>query len=208
VLYSAGKGGDIVKELRVNRRIDAREVLLIAEDGEQVGVLPVRDALNMARERELDLVEVAPNSNPPVCRLLDYGKYRYEQGKKEKEARKGQKAVHLREVRMRCRIKEQDLGTKVKLIKRLLGEGDKVKVTMIFRGREIAHPERGRDLFREMASQLKDVALVDQPQISERSLSLVFSPIKQSKGSSKDQSEEQSEDAGKSVEEEGVGAED
>ena len=110
---------------------------------------------------------------------MDYGKYRYEQGKKEKEARKGQKISLLREVRMRPRINEHDLQSKIKLVRRLLDEGDKVKVTMMFRGREIAHPERGKEIFREMLNQLKDVALVDQPMVTERNLVLVFSPLKQ-----------------------------
>ena len=153
--------------------------MLIGETGEQIGVVPTKRAIEMAREREYDLVEVAPNSSPPVCRLLDYGKYRYEQGKKEKEARKGQKISLLREVRMRPRINEHDLQSKIKLVRRLLDEGDKVKVTMMFRGREISHPERGKEIFREMLSQLKDVALVDQPMVTERNLVLVFSPIKQ-----------------------------
>ena len=153
--------------------------MLIGETGEQIGVVPTKRAIELAREREYDLVEVAPNSSPPVCRLLDYGKYRYEQGKKEKEARKGQKISLLREVRMRPRINEHDLQSKIKLVRRLLDEGDKVKVTMMFRGREIAHPERGKEIFREMLSQLKDVALVDQPMVTERNLVLVFSPLKQ-----------------------------
>ena len=185
MLHSWLPGGDIVKQLRVNRRIYAKEVLLIGEGGEQLGVVPTRQALEIAHERDFDLVEVAPNNDPPVCRLLDYGKYRYEQAKKEKEARKGQHISQLREVRMRCRINGHDLESKIKLIKRLLGEGDKVKVSMMFRGREIAHPERGKEIFRYMASQLKDVALVDQPQVSERTLVLIFSPIRQSKESKK-----------------------
>lgn len=190
MLHSWLLGGEIVKELRVNRRIFAKEVLVIGEGGEQLGAMPTRQALEVALERDFDLVEVAPNSNPPVCRLLDYGKYRYDQAKKEKEARKGQHVSQLREVRMRCRIKEHDLEAKIKLVKRLLGEGDKVKVSMMFRGREISHPERGREIFRYMASQLKDVALVDQPQVSERTLVLIFSPIRQSKESKKEIQEE------------------
>lgn len=196
MLHSWLPGGEIVKELRVNRRIFSKEVLLIGEGGEQLGVMPTKRALEIARERDFDLVEVAPNSDPPVCRLLDYGKYRYEQAKKEKEARKGQHVSQLREVRMRCRIKEHDLESKIKLIKRLLSQGDQVKVSMMFRGREIAHPERGKEIFRHMASELKDVALVDQPQVSERNLVLVFSPIKQSKESKK------------AVQQEGTSAED
>lgn len=156
-----------------------------------MGILDIRDAIRIAKERELDLVEVAATSVPPVCRLLDYGKYRYEQAKKEREARKGQKKVSLlREVRVRPRINEHDLKGKVNLVKRLLAGGDKVKVSMYFRGREISHPERGKDIVRQMLAELKEVALVDQPQISERSLILVLTPIKQSKGTKKTTEEE------------------
>ena len=163
---------------------------LIGDDGEQLGVVDVRDAHRLARERELDLVEVSATSVPPVCRLLDYGKYRYEQGKKEREARRGQKKVSLlREVRVRARINEHDLEGKIKLTKRLLAEGDKVKVSMIFRGREISHPERGRDIFRKMLEELKEVALVDQPQVSERSLVMVLSPAKDIKKDTKKEAE-------------------
>ena len=142
-----------------------------------MGILPIRDAQRLARERELDLVEVSANSVPPVCRLLDYGKFRYEQAKKEREMRKSHKRVSLlREVRVRARINDHDLEGKIKLVRRLLEEGDKVKVSMLFRGREISHPERGRDVVRKMLEGLKDVALVDQPQVSERSLVVVLTP--------------------------------
>jgi len=182
VLYLPhSRGNAIVKRLSVNEGIRAREVLVIGEDGEQLGVMPTRQAVQQAKDSNLDLVEVSATSTPPVCRILDYGKYKYQQSKKEREARKSQRAVLMREVRVRPRIKEHDLEAKVKLIKRLLDEGDKVKILMIFRGREISHPEAGKEVFRCMLDQLRDVALANAPQIEERSISLVLSPLKTTK---------------------------
>jgi translation initiation factor IF-3 len=123
-----------------------REVRVIDEDGEQLGILPTRQALDTARERGLDLVEVAPNAIPPVCRLMDYGKYRYEQSRKDRESRKHQKTTELKEVRIKPKIDEHDLATKSRQAQRFLEEGDKVKLTVMFRGREMAHPDIGRDL--------------------------------------------------------------
>ena len=141
--------------------------------------MPVYKALEAARERSLDLVEVAPTAVPPVCRLLDYGRYRYEQAKKERESRKARKATLVREVRLRPRIDGQDLDCKIRLIERLLTEGDKVKVTVFFRGREVTRPELGKKVLQEVLNQLKDKAVVDQPlSIEERSLSLFFAPPK------------------------------
>jgi len=133
----------------------------------------------MARERNLDLVEVAANASPPVCRIMDYGKYKYEQTKKEREARKSRRNVVVREIRLRPRIDEHDLDSKVSLIERLLAEGDKVKVAVIFRGREVTHPEMGKKVLQYLLTNLKDKAVVDQPLlVEERSLSLIFSPPK------------------------------
>jgi translation initiation factor IF-3 len=169
---------DIVKELRVNRWIRAKEVRLIGETGAQLGVFPIDKALQMASERGLDLVEVAPSSVPPVCRLLDYGRYRYEQTKKERKARKGQRGGVLKEIRIRPRVKEHDLDTKIKIARKLLEEGDKVKFFMIFRGREITHPEIGLKLLRKAADDLKDIAGLDgAPSAEGRFMSLVLSPI-------------------------------
>jgi len=141
--------------------------------------MPVYKALEAARERSLDLVEVAPTAVPAVCRLLDYGRYRYEQAKKERESRKARKATLVREVRLRPRIDGQDLDCKIRLIERLLTEGDKVKVTVFFRGREVTRPELGKKVLQEVLNQLKDKAVVDQPlSIEERSLSLFFAPPK------------------------------
>ncbi|MBM4447335.1 MAG: translation initiation factor IF-3 [Chloroflexi bacterium] len=168
----------MVKELRVNRQIRAKEVRLIGETGAQLGVFLLEKALQIANEQSLDLVEMAPNSVPPVCRLLDYGRYRYEQTKKERKARKSQKGVVLKEIRIRPRVKEHDLDTKIKITRKLLEEGDKVKVFIAFRGREITHPELGLKLLRKVADDLKDIAILDGAPSSEaRFMSLVLSPI-------------------------------
>jgi len=169
----------IAKALRVNQQIRAKEVLVIAENGERLNVMPTREALQLARDRNLDLVEVASTANPPVCRLLDYGRYKYEQSKKERGSRKTRKGSLVREVRLRPRIGGQDLQFKVRLIERLVAEGDKVKVTVIFRGREVTRPELGRKVLEQVLTALKDKVVVDQPlQIEERSLSLYFAPPK------------------------------
>jgi translation initiation factor IF-3 len=169
---------DIIKELRVNRWIRAKEVRLIGETGAQLGVFPIDKALQVANERGLDLVEVAPGSVPSVCRVLDYGRYRYEQAKKERKARKGQRGGALKEIRIRPRMKEHDLETKIKIARKLLGEGDKVKFFLIFRGREITHPEIGLKLLRKAADDLKDIAGLDgAPSTEGRFMSLVLSPI-------------------------------
>ena len=135
---------------------------MIADAGENLGVLPVFQAIALAKERDLDLVEVDPHGSPPVCRLLDYGKWKYQQSKKDRDAHKHQKGLLLREVRMRPHISDHDLERKVRLAERLLQEGDKVKVTVRFRGREMAHPETGRALLERFCSQLKDLAAVDR----------------------------------------------
>ena len=168
---------DIIKELRINRWIRAKEVRLIGETGAQLGVFPLEKALQIANERSLDLVEVAPSSVPPVCRLLDYGRYRYEQTKKERKARKSQRGIVLKEIRIRPRMKEHDLETKIKIVRKLLEEGDKVKVFVVFRGREFTHPELGLKLLKKVAEDLKDIALFDgAPSSEDRFMSLVLSP--------------------------------
>jgi len=139
-----------------------REVRLIGEQGEQLGIVPTMEALQIARDRSLDLVEVAPTAVPPVCRLLDYGRFKYEQEKKDREARKNQKLVLLKEVRLRPKTDEHDIEFKAKRIERFIEEGDKVKVTLRFRGREMAHPNVGRQLLEVMLDRLKDVAVVER----------------------------------------------
>ncbi len=158
--------------------------------------MPVRDALNIARERNLDLVEVAPGAVPPVCRLMDYGRFKYEQAKKDKESRKGRRATLVREVRLRPRIGGQDLACKIRLVERLLAEGDKVKVTVFFRGREVTRPELGKKILQEVLNELKDKAVVDQPLvIEERSLSLFFAPHKAIKKSEVEESDAKDQDS-------------
>ncbi len=154
-----------------------REVRLIDENGTQVGIITTRDALDMAHERDLDLVEVAPNASPPVCRLMDYGKYRYEQTKKEREARKNQKQVELKEIRMQPRTDTHDLQVKVNNARRFLEDGHKVKFSVRFRGREITHPEIGRDMLEQIAEDLRDHGVLEQkPTLEGRAYSLIMAP--------------------------------
>jgi translation initiation factor IF-3 len=152
-------------------------VRLIGETGEQLGVVPIKKALEVAREHGLDLVEVAATSNPPVCRILDYGRYRYEQTKKERKARQGQRTA-LKEIRIKPRVQEHDLETKIRLAKRMLEEGDKVKVNVVFRGREITHPELGLRALQKMTDNLKDIAGIDgSPSLDGRIMHLVLTPL-------------------------------
>ena len=142
--------------------IRAREVRLVGEKGEQLGVMPLFQAREVAKAQNLDLVEVAATAVPPVCRLLDYGKFKYEQAKKEREARKSQKIVLLREVRIRPKIGDHDFESKAKIAKKLLDGGDKVKVTVMFRGREMSHPDIARKLLKRMADTLKETAYIER----------------------------------------------
>lgn len=157
--YGGGNRG-IVKRLRINLQIRAGKVRLIGEQGEQLGVVPLSQALQIAREHELDLVEVAPTASPPVCKIIDYGKYKYEQAKKERKAKKSQKVGLLREVRLRPKIEDHDLQGKIKITRKLLGEGNKVKVRVRFRGRERVYPEMGMKVLQKLTESLKDVAIV------------------------------------------------
>lgn len=169
---------ETVKEPRVNRLVRAKEVRLIGENGEQLGVMPTVKALQVAMEQNLDLVEVAPNSEPPVCRLLDYGRYRYEQTKKQRKARLQQRSSLLKEIRVKPRVQEHDLETKIRVARRLLLEGDKVRFFVIFRGREITHPELGLKALQKVAEGLKDIAGIDgSPAMEGRIMSLVLSPV-------------------------------
>lgn len=170
------RGDNRPRETRVNERIRAREVRLIDEDGQVVGVMPPAQALAMARERDVDLVEVSPMAVPPVCRLMDWGRYKYEQSKKENEARKHQKVTELKEIRMRPRTDDHDLTVKVRKIEEFLADGDKVKVSVLFRGREMAHPELGRVLLDKIVAELKNTAQVERAPLMEgRSMSMFVS---------------------------------
>ncbi|MEW6143024.1 MAG: translation initiation factor IF-3 [Chloroflexota bacterium] len=165
--------------MRVNQQIRAREVRVIGESGGQLGVMTVAQALQLAQDRGLDLVEVASTAVPPVCRLLDYGKYRYTLEKKERKARKGQKSTTLKEIRFRPRISDHDLIGKVGQIKKMLAEGNKVKVTVFLRGRENTHPELGWKAMRRVAESLKELAVVEgSPAMEGSNINLTFSPSK------------------------------
>lgn len=167
----------IPKEYNINFRIRAREVLVIDEQGEQLGTFPTGDAVKLAQDRGLDLVEVSPSSVPPVCRLLDYGKFRFLQTKKERDAKKTQKVNLLREVRFRPRIGDHDMEAKKRQVSKLLAEGSKVKLTVMFRGREITHQNIGVDLLRRTAEAFKEKATVEAPPtMDRRRLSIIISP--------------------------------
>jgi translation initiation factor IF-3 len=170
-----GATGSIVKEFAVNEKIRAKEVLLVGEDGEKRGVVPLFQALTIAREKGLDLVAVSLQAVPPVCRLQDYGKYKYEQRKKEKEVGKAQR-TGLREVRLRPKIDDHDLEFKVRVAEKLLKEGNKVKVTVRFRGREVTRPELGEIVLQRLTGFLGDIATADKPHMMGKLMSMVFSP--------------------------------
>ncbi len=168
----------IIKQLRINEKIRVKEVRLIGEKGEQLGVMPMNEALEVAKKHNLDLVEVAATASPPVCRLLDYGKYRYEQAKKERVVRRSQRVSLLREIRMRPKIGSHDFDAKARSVKKLLGEGDKVKVTIMFSGREIAHTDIGWRLLQRMSESLKEVSSLERPPVMEgKRMSVILSPV-------------------------------
>lgn len=165
------------ENLRINDEIRAREVRLTADDGEQLGIMSSRDALALAQENKLDLVEIAPNAKPPVCRIMDYGKYRYEQQKRDKEARKKQKTFDIKEVKLRPGIEDHDYTVKFKNAVRFLEDGDKVKVTIMFRGRELSHPELGEVLLKRMAEELKDTVVIERaPKLEGRNMIMIVAP--------------------------------
>jgi translation initiation factor IF-3 len=163
--------------LRINDDIRVREVRVIDENGQQLGIMATRDAVRIAEEHHLDLVEISPQARPPVCKILDYGKYRYEQQKREKEARKKQKVFEIKEVKLRPGIEDHDFDVKFKNAVRFLADGNKVKVTIMFRGREMSHPELGEVLLDKMAAQLGDTAVVEKkPKIEGRNMTMVVAP--------------------------------
>ena len=157
--------------------IRVREVSLIGNDGEQLGVFPTQEALNMAEEKDQDLVEVAPNNSPPVCRIMDYGKFKYQQSKRAHEAKKKQKIIHVKEVKLRPNTDRHDYDFKLKNAFRFLESGDKVKVLVFFRGREIVHRENGQKLLVRVTETLEDIAVVEQEAKQEgRTLCMIFAP--------------------------------
>jgi translation initiation factor IF-3 len=164
---------------RINERIRVAEVRLIDDEGNQVGVLKTPDALAFAQERDLDLVEVAPEARPPVCRVLDYSKYKYEQAQKVKQARKHQQQITVREIKFRPKIAEHDYDTKKHHVERFLRHKDKVKVTIMFRGREVTHPERGTAILDRLAEELAELGVVEQRPIQEgRNMTMMMAPSK------------------------------
>ncbi|MBO8458428.1 MAG: translation initiation factor IF-3 [Spirochaetes bacterium] len=165
------------KGLRINEQIRVREVRLIDEEGNQKGIIPTKEALVMAHEANLDLVEIAPQSNPPVCKILDYGKYRFEMEKKLRDSKKKQKLLKLKEIRMQPKIDDHDLDFKSKHIREFLADGNKVKVTIRFRGRELAHTELGLEVLQEILQKLENEYVLDKPPLMEgRSMSMTLSP--------------------------------
>ena len=157
----------------INEQIRDREVRLIGEDGEQLGIMSAKDAMKLAREAELDLVKIAPTAQPPVCKIIDYGKYRYEMARKEKEARKKQKIIDIKEVRLSPNIDSNDLNTKVSAAKKFIEKGDRVKVTLRFRGREMAHMQSSKQILDVFAEKLADIAVVEKaPKLEGRSMTM------------------------------------
>jgi translation initiation factor IF-3 len=166
-------------QTRINDRIRVPEVRLIGEDGKQVGIVPTDEALNYAQERDLDLVEVAPEARPPVTRVLDYSKYKYEQAQKQKAARKHQQQITIREIKFRPKIAQNDYDTKKGHVARFLHGKDKVKITIMFRGREVTHPERGTALLDRLAGELSDIAVIEQAPIQDgRNMTMLLAPSK------------------------------
>ena len=166
-----------INDLMINEEIRDREVRVVDQNGEQLGVMPIRQALEMAEEAQLDLVKIAPQARPPVCKIMDYGKYRFEQSKKEREFRKNQKVITVKEVRLSATIEDHDIDVKLKNAIKFLKEGNKVKATIRFRGRQITHSEIGREVMRDFAERIKDYGTIDkQPMIEGRNMSMFIAP--------------------------------
>jgi translation initiation factor IF-3 len=164
---------------RINEEIRARELRVVDDEGTQHGILGLNEALALAAERGLDLVEVSPNAAPPVCRIMDYGKYKYQASKRAAEAKKKTARVELKEVKMRPKTEEHDFNFKLKNVQRFLEDGNKVKVTIMFRGREVTHPEYGRHLLEKVAAEIKEIALIESPpRMAGRFMTMVVAPLK------------------------------
>ena len=170
-------GGVIISELMINGQIRDKEVRLIANDGEQLGIMSAREAQKLADEAELDLIKISPKAKPPVCKIIDYGKYKYEQTRKEKLAKKKQKVIDVKEVRMSPNIDTNDLNTKINHAKKFLSKGARVKVTLRFRGRELAHVNASKYILDDFAKALEDVATIDKkPKFEGRSMTMFLAP--------------------------------
>jgi len=172
----------IGRDVRINREVRAKEVRVIDPEGKQLGVLPAFEALRLAMNFELDLVEVSPKSEPPVCRIMDYGKFKYQQSKKAHDAKKKQVIVHLKEVKMRPKTEEHDFQFKLRNIERFIKEGNKTKVTVVFRGRELAHPDLGKNMLGRITEQAKEWAKVEQaPKFEGRNFIMILAPLQSQK---------------------------
>jgi translation initiation factor IF-3 len=177
VRYRGEVQGNIADIVRINEKIRADSVRLIGPDGEQVGIMSVPEALNYADRLNLDLVEVAPMASPPVCKIMDYGKYRYEQEQKAKEARKRQTTISIKEIKLRPKIDDHDFDTKKGHVERFLKKGDKVKLTIMFRGRELVHPHLGERLLRRMAEDLSEIGEIEsEPNLDGRNMIMMLAP--------------------------------
>jgi translation initiation factor IF-3 len=185
-------GGNSINELRVNGAIRAKEVRVVAPDGSQIGVKKLNEAMWLAEQLDLDLVEVAPNAKPPVCRLMDYGKYKYEQSVKQREARKNQTRTTIKELRMKVRIGDHDFDITSRKTEEFLRDGDKVKVTIRFRGREQERPAFGRDLMDRLAEAVSGVGVVEQnPKIEGRSMTMVLAPSRNQRVAAESEDQQQ-----------------
>lgn len=163
----------------INEQIKDKEVRLIGQDGEQLGIMSAREALRLAQDADLDLVKIAPMAKPPVCKIIDYGKYKYELVRKEKEAKKKQKTVEVKEIRLSPNIESNDLNTKINAAKKFISKGNKVKVTLRFRGREMAHIQNSKHILDDFAEELSDIAMVEKaPKLEGRSMSIVLAEKK------------------------------
>ena len=172
-------GGSTISDLMINEQIRDKEVRVISSDGEQLGIMSAKEAQKLADDEGLDLVKISPKANPPVCKIVDYGKYRYEQARREKEAKKKQHVVEVKEIRMSPNIDANDMNTKVNAAKKFISKGDKVKVTLRFRGREMAHMQSSKHILDDFDEALAEVAVVEKaPKIEGRSMSLVLTEKK------------------------------
>lgn len=170
----------VISELLINEQIKDREIRVIGEDGEQLGIMSPREAMRLAEEAGVDLVKIAPTAKPPVCKIVDYGKYRYELARKEKEAKKKQKVIDVKEIRLSPNIDTNDLNTKMNAARKFLSKGDKVKVTLRFRGREMAHMQNSKHILVEFGEKLSDVAIVEkEPKVEGRSMTMFLAEKRQ-----------------------------
>lgn len=170
--------GKDIKEININEKIRVKEVRLIDENGKQLGIVPTIDAIRMARERDLDLVEVSPKAAPPVCKIMDYGKYKYQLAKKAQEAKKKQTVIQIKEIKLGLKIEQHDLDFKIKHIREFLNEGNKVKVIVMFKGREILHVDMGEKLAQKIIDSIRDVGNLEQRQkFDGRNIVMVFAPL-------------------------------